>query len=317
MRRQQQHAFDEPVTVAVTGRPGVGVGTMRTALRAAGLTLATEDTGDTENGDVAVRVVAEVVKPEDIAAVAAEAARGRPVLVVLNKADLTGFTGTCPVDAAARRSAELSLRTAAPTTPLVALLAVAALSPGVLDAGMLAALRVLVVEPADLSSPDAFVAGPHRLPVSDRLRLVERLDLFGIAHTVRALRDDPGLDLGAVGLLLRRVSRIDEVIGRIDALGAEVRYTRMLAEFTGLEVAALRDEAVDAYLGSPEVVSVRATAATAMMRAAGLDVDAPSAPLHRVRSWRRYAAGPVRPVHRAGAEDIARQALHDIVGQTS
>ncbi|MBS9533268.1 hypothetical protein KIH27_06645 [Mycobacterium sp. M1] len=70
-----------PVRVAVGGRPGVGRRTVAAALQRAGVAVADADAG------VAVHVVAEVCKPEDVAAVAAAT---RPTLVVLNKADLPG-----------------------------------------------------------------------------------------------------------------------------------------------------------------------------------------------------------------------------------
>ena len=125
-----------------------------------------------------VLVVAEVVKPEDQGAIAAA---GRPVLVVLNKADLAG-----------RHCVEFAELTGAPTTPMVALLAVAAL-----DGALWAALRLLADRPADLRSPERFLAQIHPVPTAMRRRLLETLDLFGVALAVaaaaaRCVRSGPG-----------------------------------------------------------------------------------------------------------------------------
>ena len=103
-------------------------------------------------------VVAEAVKPEDLAA--ARAAR-RPVLIVLTKADLagTGPGGPIAVAATARRG-RAPARPASPPSPMVGLLA-ALRSPGDLDDELVAALRRFVTEPPNLTSVDAFVDDPH------------------------------------------------------------------------------------------------------------------------------------------------------------
>ena len=79
-----------PATVAVHGRHGVGVSTVTEVLTAAGVRVRDADIAD---ADIDVRVVAEVVKPEDLAALRT----GRPTLTVLNKADLAGFGAGGPV----------------------------------------------------------------------------------------------------------------------------------------------------------------------------------------------------------------------------
>ena len=108
-----------------------------------------------------------------------------PTLVVLNKADLAGAGAGGPLAIARRRAAEIGALTAAPTVPLVGLLA--ALTSVTLDDELVAALRTFVEEPADLTSVDAFVGGDHPVDRAVRARLLERLDRFGIAHAVVAL----------------------------------------------------------------------------------------------------------------------------------
>ena len=112
--------------------------------------------------EVVVHVIAEVVKPEDRVAIAAA---GRPVLVVLNKADLAG-----------RRCAEFAELTGAPTAPMVALLAVAAL-----DGALWAALRLLADRPADLRSRSASAPRRTRCPPRCVGACWTTLDLFGVA----------------------------------------------------------------------------------------------------------------------------------------
>ena len=95
-----------PLRVAVRGRRGVGRRTVAGALSRAGVLVSTQPT---QEEDVLVYVITEVLKPEDSEAVAA--ARS-PVLAVLNKADLAGSLsgrgGDGPIAAARARCAQLS-----------------------------------------------------------------------------------------------------------------------------------------------------------------------------------------------------------------
>src|ERR1700761_6739284 len=81
-----------PLRVAVSGRRGVGRGTVARALARAADLRGTIALSTSPEVDVDVYVVAEVVKPEDRDAIAAA---NRPVVAVLNKADLiaTGQPG--------------------------------------------------------------------------------------------------------------------------------------------------------------------------------------------------------------------------------
>ncbi|CAJ1493075.1 hypothetical protein MU0083_000135 [[Mycobacterium] kokjensenii] len=116
-----------PIGVAVAGRRGVGRRSVAAALGAAGVRIAESPAGS-PGADLAVHVVAEVAKPEDVAAV--RAAGRRPVLVVLNKTDLGGHCGVAAVAAA----------TGAPVVPMSARWASAATADGLDDAAA-AALR--------------------------------------------------------------------------------------------------------------------------------------------------------------------------------
>ena len=134
-----------PLCVAVLGRDGVGRGTVGAALTRAGVTV----TPDPTAADVHVLVIAEALKPEDRAHLANA---DRPIVTVLNKADLTGLSDGGPMTRADRRAADCRALTGVPTVPMVALLATADLNDE-----LMSALRVLVTEPADLTSTDATV----------------------------------------------------------------------------------------------------------------------------------------------------------------
>ncbi len=286
-----------PLRVAVRGRDGVGRGTVAAALTGEGVTV-----GDpVMPADVDVVVVAEALKPEDRATLAA-----RPTLVVLNKADLAGFGAGGPITVADRRAAEIRVLTGMPTVSMVGLLAVATL-----DDELVGALRVLTAEPADLTSTDGFLRGDHSVSRDVRARLLQCLDLFGIAHGVLALRQ--GTDAADLPAVLRRLSGIDRVVARLAAVGAEVRYQRVRSALTRLRALAAHDvPALADFLSGDDAVLAVMAAAVDVVQAAGLTVDTgdePSAHLRRAQHWHRYSRGPVNPIHRDCGADICRGSL--------
>ena len=294
-----------PLRVGVGGRRGVGVSTVVAALRGAGFDAAHR--AEANDWDVDVYVVAEVLKPEDGAALAA--AR-RPAYVVFTKADLAGFGPGGPLSRARRQADRLTALTGVPSGPLAGLLA--AFDAGALDGDALAALRTLVGHPADLRSPDAFVAAPHPVAAAVRTHLIETLDLFGIAHAVMTLRGDPDAGAGRLAAVLRRASGVEEVRRGIERAGAQVRYNRVAAVCDELEVRAITDATVARFLRCDDTVLARMSAAVDVVEAAGLAVDRsdePAAHLERARLWRHYAAGPVSAVHGRCGADISRGSL--------
>jgi hypothetical protein len=276
-----------PLRVAVHGRRGVGSSTVTHALTAAGLAV----TAPAVTPEAVVQVIAEVVKPEDRVAVAAA---GHPVLVVLNKADLAG-----------RRCRELGELIGAPTAPMVALLAVAAL-----DDALWVALRLLTVRPADLRSPDAFLADAHPVSTATRRRLLETLDLYGIALVVAALQR--GASEAAIGALLRRASGVDALLDQLDTLSRDTRYRRVLDAAAELEILAVTDDRISDFLRSDETVIGRMAAAVDVVEATGLKVDPrddAAAHLRRAMHWQRYGRGPASALLRSCGADIARGSL--------
>lgn len=291
--------LDRPVAVAVRGRSGVGARTVAAALRRAGVAVGGADTADAE-----VVVIAEALKPEDRATLRAAA---RPTLTVLTKADLVGFGAEGALAAARRRAEQCGRLTRTPTVPMVGLLAVADLDDTLVDA-----LRVLVTEPADLTSVDRFVDGAHRLSPAVRRRLLERLDRFGIAHAVLALSE--GADAAGLHALLRRLSQVDMVVEQLQLLTAEVGYRRIDRAVVELHCAAVEfeDDELAEFLSGDEAVLAVMAAAVDVVEAAGVRVDRgddPAAHLHRAVHWRAYARGPVNAVHRGCGAAISRGAL--------
>lgn len=300
-----------PVRVAVTGCPGVGVQTVTAALAREGIAV-TEGNG---GYDIAVRVVAEVLRPEDCAALATPA----PRVVLYNKADLEGFGGAGPMAAALRRCRQITASTGMPAEPFIALLAVAAVDTAVIAGDLLNAVQTLVEQPADLRSPDAFLVCSHGLSHGDRLRLLECLDLVGIAHTVVEMRENPGVDPRRLRAVFRRLSNLDGVIGRIAAAAAEVHYRRMRTAVLELEALAVSEGVVAGLVNSEEIVTVRAAAAAAALRGVGISADdhpGGDAALARAVRWRRLADGPLTELYRSCAADMVRGSLRVLARET-
>jgi hypothetical protein len=289
-----------PLRVAVRGRDGVGRGTVSAALTAAGVAV----TPDAATADVQVVVIAETLKPEDRALLAAF---DGPTMTVLNKADLSGFTEGGPLALAHRLAADCRALTGVPTIPMVALLATAEL-----DDELIGGLRTLVTEPADLTSTDAFVRSEHSVPHAVRRRLLETLDRFGIAHAVLALGE--GAEATALPALMRRASLVDRVVEHLDAVGAPLRYRRIRSAVTELRVLAVQsgDDQLTEFLSADETVLAMMSAAVDVVEAAGLTVergDDTRSHLRRAAHWRRYSHGPVNALHRSCGADIARGSL--------
>lgn len=320
----------EPLRVAVRGRRGAGCGTVARGLRSAAAEQAAfapaafrevAPAGGMEpDVEVIVHVVTEVVKPEDADAIASER---QPVLAVLSKADLVGSlsgrTGDGPIAAARSRAADLSALVGVPVEPMIGPLAVAAL--GGLDGGLWEALRVLAHRPgrADLFdlSCDGFLTAQSPVPADVRLRLLDALGLFGTALAVAAVRQ--GRTPAQVRVLLRRMSRVDAVLGALCAVGAEARYRRVLDAVAELEALAVGDERISGFLTRDDTVLARMAAAQDVVEEVGIEADPLSAGsrdaaahLSRAVRWQDYSLGRVGPVNelrRACGADIARGSL--------
>jgi hypothetical protein len=285
-----------PVSIAVRGRQGVGAGTVADALVGAGVAVS-------DAGEVVVMVIAEVCKPEDLAVLAELRRAGVPVLIVFNKADVAGSGPGGPIATARRRVVALRALTGVPVVPMVALLAAVTL-----PAELIAAMRTLAAQPADLTSADAFVAGDHAVPQALRTRLVSALDRFGIAHVSLAL--SRGADVDELPDLLRRLSGVEEVLAALGEVAAPVRYQRVRRAVA--ELRALGGDEVGRFLAADDTVIAVMAAAVDVVQAHGLAVDPdarPEAHVRRARQWRNYGRGPVDALHRSCSADIVRGSL--------
>ncbi|HUH70530.1 MAG TPA: hypothetical protein VLZ05_17725 [Mycobacterium sp.] len=314
-----------PLRVVVRGRRGVGCSAVARALDrvgiASGISATTEVTPSAcladKEADIVVYVTTEVVKPEDTDAIAAA---GRPVLAVLNKADLAGSlsgrAGDGPIAAARMLCADFSALLGVPMEPMIGLLAVAALDD--LDSALWAALRALAADPDGAASLDGsfagFLAADNSVPTDVRLRLLDSLDLFGTAVGIAAIRQ--GRTAAQVRALLRSLSGVDAVLNKVSVVGAEVRYQRVLQAVAELEALAVSDERISGFLSRDDTVVARMAAAVDLAEAAGLEVDPvnvnyddPAAHLPRAVRWQRYSRGSVSDLHRACGADIARGSL--------
>ena len=296
-------SISAPMQIAVLGRDGAGRNTVGVALTTSGLAVV----ADAACADVHVLVIAETLKPEDRALLAAA---DRPIVAVLNKADLTGLDGGGPLARADRHAAECRARTGVPTVPMVAPLAAAHL-----DDELMWALRVLISEPADLTSTDAFVGTAHSVPAELRRRLLATLDRFGIARAVLALAE--GADDATVSAELRRASQVDRVVAHIEGAAAPLRYRRLQAAITELRYLAIQSDDIADFLSTDATVIAVMAAAVDVVEAAGIRVDRgddSAAHLRRAIRWRHYSRGPVTKLHRTCGADISRGSLR-LLGQ--
>lgn len=281
-----------PLRVAVRGRRGVGRRTVARALAGAGVTVAP----DADRPELIVQVVAEVLKPEDTAAIGP-----LPVLVVLNKVDLLGSAAPGGLAAHTARLAKLAR---VPVEPMVGLLAVAALDD-VLDDTLWAGLQALAAEPGDPSRVAAVPAGVGQ-------RLVAALDLPGINRAVAAVRR--GRSAVQVRALLRHASGVDVVVERIGALAAVVHYRRLLdatAELAALAAAGGPIAApVAGFLADDDTVIARMAAAEAVIGTPPPDAGVnPDTHLDRAVTWRRAAPLSAGTCGTDLARDLVRGSL--------
>ncbi|ORB47134.1 hypothetical protein [Mycobacterium persicum] len=307
----------EPLRVAVRGRPGTGCRTVAHALRGAGLAASVSPVSPASVADVQLYVLAEALKPEDRDAIAAVRDAGQPLVIVLNKADLSGFGGAGPMAAAQTRCAHFSALVGLPVVPMIGLLAAAAFDD--LDETCWPALRALAAHPDGLTclggSFDGFLAAELTVSTPMRMRLLEALDLFGIALGVAAVRR--GVPPAGVRALLRRASGVDAVVAGVMAAGAPPRYRRILEAVTALEAMAVTDERIARCSSGDDMVLARMSAALDAVSALHLESEgiAPenmAALLRRAVRWQHHRSsrdGRAGDLPAACGADIVRGSL--------
>ncbi len=119
-----------------------------------------------------------------------------------------------------------------------------------------------------LMSADIFTSWDCPVPAGTRMRLLERLDLYGIGRAVSALRAEPALSAGALRRILLDRSGLAGVRGRLDALfrarADGIKAAAALASVTALAHAsgdpAERQrvhDAIEVLLARPEAHQLR------------------------------------------------------------
>ena len=290
-----------PLRVAVRGRDGVGRGTVAAALTAAGVAVSPDESA----ADVDAVVIAEALKPEDRSLICAAPPAD---VIILNKADLSGFGAGGPLAQAHRRAADYRAMTGVPRR----------------SDGRPARHR----RPGRRIGRRAACACPRaRRPDVDRrvrgiasIRCRARCDgacstrWIGSASLTRCWRSGRAPTPPRWRRLLRRLSLLDRVVAHIDAAGAPVRYRRVRSAITELHALAAQsgDERLAEFLSTDDTVLAVMAAAVDVVEAAGVRVDSgddPAAHLRRAVHWRRYGRGPVDALHRSCAADICRGSL--------
>ncbi|MBY0387989.1 MAG: hypothetical protein K2X56_07785 [Mycobacterium pseudokansasii] len=306
----------EPLRVAVRGRRGVGCRTVERALAGAGLPLASS-AFSAGAADVQLYVLAEALKPEDRDAIAAVGEARQPLVIVLNKADLSGFGGAGPMAAAQTRCAHFSALVGLPVVPMIGLLAAAAFDD--LDEACWLALRALAAHPDGLNclngSFDGFLTAALTVSIPMRRRLLEALDLFGMALGVAAVRR--GATPTGVQALLRRASGVDAVVAQVMVAGGPTRYRRILEAVTALEAMAVTDDRIARCLSGDHTVLARMSAALDAVSAQHLEPediasDDLAALLRRAMRWQHHRSsrgGRAARVDAACGADIVRGLL--------
>ncbi len=247
-------------------------------------------------------VVTQGVRADDQQALAAFTAatasrEAGPVnaIAVLNKADtiapesVEGSGGD--VWKAATLLAEKQASTLKPRVadvlPVIGLIAESAESGGFTSADA-EALRQLAVLDDDvlqtmLISADIFTSWECDVPSGTRLRLLEKLDLFGVSHAVEAIRKEPEITAGALRRALLDASGLEAVRQRLAVVFAAradgIKAAAALASVTALAHASADPaerqrvhDAIEVLLAKPEAHQLRLLEALTLVASGAVDM---------------------------------------------
>ncbi len=201
-------------------------------------------------------------------------------IAVLNKADTIAPESVTGADGDVWKAASLLAEKQAVTLkprvadvlPVIGLLAETAESGGFTqaDADALKQLAQLddVTWEMMLVSADIFTTWDCDVPSGTRLRLLEKLDLYGIAQAVEALRAEPELTAGALRRKLLDASGLATVRARLDAVfrarADGIKAAAALASVTALAQASgdlgerqKVHDAIEVLLAKPEAHALR------------------------------------------------------------
>ncbi len=247
-------------------------------------------------------VVTQGVRADDQQALAAFTAatasrEAGPVnaIAVLNKADTIapesvegaeGDVWKAATVLAGKQAAMLRPRVA-DVLPVIGLLAESAESGGFTsaDAEALRQVSELADEVLDtmLISADIFTSWDCEIPAGTRVRLLEKLDLYGIRRAVQAIRAEPRITAGALRRSLLDASGLAEVRGRLEVVFAAradgIKAAAALASITALAQAsgdqAERQrvhDAIEVLLAKPEAHQLRLLEALTLVASGAVDM---------------------------------------------
>jgi Dynamin family len=232
-------------------------------------------------------VVTQGVRADDQQALAAFTAatasrEAGPVnaIAVLNKADTITPESVAGSDGDVWRAATLLAEKQAATLkprvadviPVIGLLAESAESGGFTSADADALRQLSQLDDATwetmLFSADIFTSWDCEVPAGTRVRLLEKLDLYGIRSAVDALRADPELTAGALRRRLLDASGLANVRSRLDAVfrarADGIKAAAALASVTALAHASgdpgerqRVHDAIEVLLAKPEAHQLR------------------------------------------------------------
>ncbi|GAB3139972.1 dynamin family protein [Amycolatopsis stemonae] len=171
--------------------------------------------------------------------------------------------------------------------PVIGLIAESAESGGFTSADA-EALRQLAELDDDvlqtmLMSADIFTSWECDVPAGTRLRLLEKLDLFGISHAVEAIRKEPEITAGALRRSLLDASGLEAVRQRLSIVFAAradgIKAAAALASVTALAHAsgdpAERQrvhDAIEVLLAKPEAHQLRLLEALTLVASGAVDM---------------------------------------------
>jgi hypothetical protein len=247
-------------------------------------------------------VVTQGVRADDQQALAAFTAatasrEAGPVnaIAVLNKADTIAPESVEGADGDIWKAATILSEKQASTLkprvadvlPVIGLIAESAESGGFTSADA-EALRQLAELDDDvlqtmLISADIFTSWECDVPAGTRLRLLEKLDLFGISHAVGAIRKEPGITAGSLRRSLLDASGLEAVRQRLSVVFAAradgIKAAAALASVTSLAHASgdpgerqRVHDAIEVLLAKPEAHQLRLLEALTLVASGAVDM---------------------------------------------
>ncbi|KAA9151893.1 GTPase [Amycolatopsis acidicola] len=299
--------------MTVIDTPGLGsldaasVSRTEELLGAASQDEGSDDLDDTSRNAVAgaeavLYVVTQGVRADDQQALAAFTAatasrEAGPVnaIAVLNKADTIAPESVQGADSdvwkaatiLAEKQAALLKPRVADVLPVIGLIAESAESGGFTSADAESLRQLSTLDEATLDTmllaADIFTSWECEIPAGTRLRLLEKLDLYGIRSAIDAIRAEPEITAGALRRMLLEASGLAAVRARLDVVFAAradgIKAAAALASVTALAHAsgdpAERQrvhDAIEVLLAKPEAHQLRLLEALTLVVAGAVDM---------------------------------------------